>query len=136
MSCFIDCKLYCVFDSTLHVLVTGNGEVSNVLNWCKQHYQEHFDKLFQLSGYLYKFITYLVDRKHFASNANEFHGWLYTTRVMMMEVTGSLEEQLEATKDKAIEVRAKKTNLTKIEGIGGVMEEKLILDNRSEIKNM
>ena len=55
---------------------------------------------------------------------------------MMMEVTGSLEEQLEATKDKAIEVRAKKTNLTKIEGIGGVMEEKLILDNRSEIKNM
>ena len=51
----------------------------------------------------------------------------------MMEVTGSLEEQLEATKDKAIEVRAKKTNLTKIEGIGGVMEEKLILDNRWEI---
>ena len=86
--------------------------------------------------YTYKFVSSSVYRKHFASNANEFHGWLYTTRVMMMEVTGSLEEQLEATKDKAIEVRAKKTNLTKIEGIGGVMEEKLILDNRSEIKNM
>jgi len=69
-------------------------------------------------------------RKHFATNGNEFHGWLYTTRVMMMEVSGSLEEQLEATKDKAIEVRAKKTNLKKIEEIGGVMEEKLILDNR------
>ena len=49
----MDCKLYYVFDSTLHVLVTGNGEVSNVLNWCKRHYQEHFDKFFQLSGYIY-----------------------------------------------------------------------------------
>ena len=48
----------------------------------------------------------------------------------MMEVSGSLEEQLEATKDKAIEVRAQKSQLKAIEEIGGRMEEKLILDNR------
>ena len=69
-------------------------------------------------------------RKHFAQTANTFHSWLYSTRVEMMEVSGSLEEQLEATKDKAIEVRAQKTQLKAIEDIGGIMETKLILDNR------
>ncbi|XP_067948494.1 spectrin alpha chain-like isoform X2 [Watersipora subatra] len=69
-------------------------------------------------------------RKHFAQTANTFHSWLYSTRVEMMEVSGSLEEQLEATKDKSIEVRAQKSQLKAIEEIGGVMEEKLILDNR------
>jgi len=55
---------------------------------------------------------------------------MYTTRVEMMEVSGSLEEQLEATKDKAIEVRAQKGKLKSVEELGAEMEEKLILENR------
>jgi len=69
----------------------------------------------------------VCNRKHFAASANAFHSWLTSTRSAMMEVSGSLEEQLEATKDKAIEVRAQKTQLRQIEEIGGNMEEKLIL---------
>jgi len=71
-----------------------------------------------------------LNRKRFADVANSFHGWLYTTRVEMMEVSGSLEEQLEATKDKAIEVRAQKGKLKSVEELGAEMEEKLILENR------
>ena len=69
-------------------------------------------------------------RKQFAQAANAFHGWLAETRSAMMEGSGTLEEQLEATKRKAGEVRAQKGHLKKIEDLGAAMEERLILDNR------
>lgn len=48
----------------------------------------------------------------------------------MMEGSGSLEQQLEATKRKAAEVRARRSDLKKIEDLGAILEEHLILDNR------
>ena len=48
----------------------------------------------------------------------------------MMEGTGSLEAQLKATKDKALEIKERKENLRKIEELGGILEAHLILDNR------
>jgi len=69
-------------------------------------------------------------RKQFAGAANAFHGWLTQTRAAMMEGSGSLEEQLEATKKKAAEVRSQKGHLKKVEELGSSMEERLILDNR------
>lgn len=48
----------------------------------------------------------------------------------MMEGSGSLEAQLEATKSKANDVRAKRSDLKKIEDLGAILEEQLILDNR------
>ncbi|ESO95207.1 hypothetical protein LOTGIDRAFT_202396 [Lottia gigantea] len=75
-------------------------------------------------------------RQQFAKSANAFHGWLTETRMWlitgsaMMEGSGTLEEQLEATKLKATEVRAQKGHLKKIEDLGASMEERLILDNR------
>lgn len=47
-----------------------------------------------------------------------------------MEGSGSLEQQLEATKRKAAEVRARRSDLKKIEDLGAILEEHLILDNR------
>ncbi|XP_054270638.1 spectrin alpha chain-like isoform X2 [Macrosteles quadrilineatus] len=69
-------------------------------------------------------------RKEFAKHANAFHQWLTETRTSMMEGSGSLEQQLEATKRKAAEVRSRKTDLKKIEDLGAILEEHLILDNR------
>ncbi|GFO16769.1 spectrin alpha chain [Plakobranchus ocellatus] len=69
-------------------------------------------------------------RKQFAQAANAFHSWLTQTRAAMMEGSGTLEEQLEATKRKATEVRSQKGHLKKIEDLGAAMEERLILDNR------
>lgn len=69
-------------------------------------------------------------RKEFAKHANAFHAWLTETRSSMMEGSGSLEQQLEATKRKAAEVRACRTELKKIEDLGAILEEHLILDNR------
>lgn len=48
----------------------------------------------------------------------------------MSEGSGSLEAQLEATRRKAAEIRAKKSELKQIEDLGAVLEEHLILDNR------
>jgi len=48
----------------------------------------------------------------------------------MMEGSGTLEQQLEATKRKAAEVRARRQDLKKIEDLGAILEEHLILDNR------
>ncbi|KAK8779171.1 hypothetical protein V5799_019490 [Amblyomma americanum] len=48
----------------------------------------------------------------------------------MMEGSGSLEAQLEATKRKAAEVRGKRGDLKRIEDLGALLEEQLILDNR------
>ncbi|KAH3802147.1 hypothetical protein DPMN_155818 [Dreissena polymorpha] len=48
----------------------------------------------------------------------------------MMEGSGTLEDQLEATKKKAVEVRSQKGQLKRIEDLGTAMEERLILDNR------
>ncbi|KAF7280660.1 alpha spectrin isoform X1 [Rhynchophorus ferrugineus] len=69
-------------------------------------------------------------RKEFAKHANTFHQWLTETRTSMMEGSGSLEQQLEATKRKAAEVRARRSDLKKIEDLGAILEEHLILDNR------
>ncbi|KAL1139006.1 hypothetical protein AAG570_009067 [Ranatra chinensis] len=77
-------------------------------------------------------------RKEFAKHANTFHHWLTETRyrllgwdgTSMMEGSGSLEQQLEATKRKATEVRSRKSDLKKIEELGAILEEHLILDNR------
>ncbi|KAL0276367.1 UNVERIFIED_CONTAM: hypothetical protein PYX00_003957 [Menopon gallinae] len=77
-------------------------------------------------------------RKEFAKHANAFHQWLTETRyrllgwngTLMMEGSGSLEQQLEATKSKATEVRARKFDLKRIEDLGAILEEHLILDNR------
>lgn len=69
-------------------------------------------------------------RKQFAQAANAFHTWLTETRAAMMEGSGTLEDQLEATKQKAAEVRSQKGQLKKIEDLGAAMEERLILDNR------
>ncbi|KAK7505097.1 hypothetical protein BaRGS_00003667 [Batillaria attramentaria] len=69
-------------------------------------------------------------RKQFAQAANAFHAWLTETRAAMMEGSGTLEEQLEATKRKATEVRSQKGHLKKVEELGATMEERLILDNR------
>ncbi|XP_013772389.1 spectrin alpha chain-like [Limulus polyphemus] len=51
-------------------------------------------------------------------------------RSSMMEVTGNLEAQLEAIRDKSVEVRAKRADLKKLEDLGATLEEHLILDNR------
>ncbi|CAG0895460.1 unnamed protein product [Darwinula stevensoni] len=69
-------------------------------------------------------------RKEFAKHANAFHQWLAETRTSMMEGTGTLEQQLEATRRKAEEVRERRTDLKKIEDLGAILEEHLILDNR------
>ncbi|XP_065209601.1 spectrin alpha chain isoform X2 [Planococcus citri] len=69
-------------------------------------------------------------RKEFAKHANAFHQWLTETRTSMMEGSGSLEQQLESTKRKAMEVRSRRSDLKKIEDLGATLEEHLILDNR------
>merc|ERR1711899_272211 len=69
-------------------------------------------------------------RKEFARLANSFYSWLTETRALMMEGSGTLEEQLAAVGIKAHEVAGRATDLRKIEDVGAILEEKLILDNR------
>lgn len=75
-------------------------------------------------------------RKQFAMAANSFHQWLTETRLWlldgaaMMEGTGTLENQLAATKRKSAEVRQQKSQLKRIEDLSSALEERLILDNR------
>ena len=69
-------------------------------------------------------------RKLFAKHANEFSLWLTATRQALVEGTGTLEAQLEATKVKYAEVLKKKVALKSIEDLGAKMEEALILDNK------
>ncbi|XP_076343494.1 spectrin alpha chain-like isoform X2 [Tachypleus tridentatus] len=69
-------------------------------------------------------------RREFAKHANAFYQWLTETRSSMMEVTGNLETQLEAIRDKSVEIRAKRADLKKLEDLGATLEEHLILDNR------
>ena len=70
-------------------------------------------------------------RKEFAKYANAFHAWLTETRGTMMEGQGTLEEQLAAIGLKSHEVANKGGHdLKKIEELGQVLEEHLILDNR------
>merc|ERR1739838_616332 len=69
-------------------------------------------------------------RKEFARHANAFYQWLTETRAMMMEGSGTLEEQLAAVGIKAHEVAGRASDLRKIEDLGAILEEKLILDNR------
>ncbi|VDP84941.1 unnamed protein product [Echinostoma caproni] len=69
-------------------------------------------------------------RQEFAQVANAFHQWLTNVRTSMMEASGTLEEQLEATREKANEVNAHKKDLREIEELGARLKERLILDNR------
>jgi spectrin alpha len=69
-------------------------------------------------------------RKEFAKHANDFHSWLTETRALMMEGSGSLEEQLAAIGLKAHEVVKRGSSLKQIEELGAVLEDNLILDNR------
>ncbi|CAL8322047.1 unnamed protein product [Lota lota] len=69
-------------------------------------------------------------RQEFAQHANTFHQWLQETRSCMVEESGTLESQLEATKRKHQEIRAMRSQLKKIEDLGAAMEEALILDNK------
>merc|ERR1719249_211276 len=69
-------------------------------------------------------------RKEFARHANAFYSWLTETRAQMMEGSGTLEEQLAAIGIKAHEVASRGSDLKKVEDLGAILEEKLILDNR------
>jgi spectrin alpha len=69
-------------------------------------------------------------RREFARQANAFHQWLTDTRTEMMEASGSLEQQLDMLKRKAQDIRAQRSQLKKIEDLGALLEEHLILDNR------
>uniref|UniRef100_A0AAQ4Q8H5 Spectrin alpha, non-erythrocytic 1 n=1 Tax=Gasterosteus aculeatus aculeatus TaxID=481459 RepID=A0AAQ4Q8H5_GASAC len=69
-------------------------------------------------------------RQEFAQHANAFHQWLQETSSCMVEESGTLESQLEATKRKHQEIRAMRSQLKKIEDLGAAMEEALILDNK------
>merc|ERR1712079_530448 len=69
--------------------------------------------------------------KEFAKHANAFHGWLTDTRSSMMEGQGTLEEQLATIGLYAHEVANKGGHdLKKVEDLGQILEEHLILDNR------
>lgn len=70
------------------------------------------------------------DRKLFAKHANDFYDWLQTTRASLVEGSGTLELQLETTKDLYSKVEAKRRDLSTIETLSARMEEKMILDNR------
>jgi spectrin alpha len=69
-------------------------------------------------------------RLEFAKNANTFHAWLTESRSHMMEGTGTLEQQLAAIGLKSHEVSTRGADLKKIEDLGAILEEHLILDNR------
>lgn len=75
-------------------------------------------------------------RREFAKYSDTFYSWLTSTRMWlldgsaMLEGSGSLEAQLEATRRKAADIRSKKSELKKIEDLGAILEEHLILDNR------
>uniref|UniRef100_A0A8C2Z1E6 Spectrin alpha chain, non-erythrocytic 1 n=1 Tax=Cyclopterus lumpus TaxID=8103 RepID=A0A8C2Z1E6_CYCLU len=66
-------------------------------------------------------------RQEFAQHANATT-WLLES--CMVEESGTLESQLEATKRKHQEIRAMRSQLKKIEDLGAAMEEALILDNK------
>jgi spectrin alpha len=68
--------------------------------------------------------------REFARKANAFHEWLTDIRTEMMEASGSLEQQLDMLKRKAQEIRAMRGQLKKIEDLGALLKEHLILDNR------
>lgn len=84
------------------------------------------DALVNLSIYNICLFTRLI----FTNNYSGFIIKKSIFRTSMMEGSGSLEQQLEATKRKAAEVRARRSDLKKIEDLGAILEEHLILDNR------
>uniref|UniRef100_A0A1I8B6Y0 Spectrin alpha chain n=1 Tax=Meloidogyne hapla TaxID=6305 RepID=A0A1I8B6Y0_MELHA len=69
-------------------------------------------------------------RREFARQANDFHQWLADTRNEMMEASGSLEQQLDSIRQKAQDIRSQRQKLKKVEDLGALLEEHLILDNR------
>uniref|UniRef100_A0A183BMF5 EF-hand domain-containing protein n=1 Tax=Globodera pallida TaxID=36090 RepID=A0A183BMF5_GLOPA len=69
-------------------------------------------------------------RREFARQANDFHQWLGDTPGEMMEASGSLEQQLDTIRRKAQDIKAQRAKLKKVEDLGALLEEHLILDNR------
>ncbi len=73
---------------------------------------------------------YFYWMKNDCRHANKFHSWLTESRGMMMEGSGTLEQQHAAIGLKAHEVSQKGSNLKQIEDLGANLEEQLILDNK------
>ncbi|CAG0897835.1 unnamed protein product [Cyprideis torosa] len=71
-----------------------------------------------------------VLRNEFAAHANAFHSWMNKTRTGMIETSGSLEEQMLVLKEMSTNIRSHYGDLEKIEKLGAILEEHLILDNR------
>jgi spectrin alpha len=69
-------------------------------------------------------------RQQFAQLANEFFAWLQNARSALLEASGTLEEQLQTLRERAIDVLNMKTRLKEIENLAAVLERRLILDNR------
>ena len=69
-------------------------------------------------------------RVEFAKNANAFAAWLSSTRQALVQGSGTLEDQLDATRAVYRTIEAKKVALKTIEELGAKMEEDLILDNQ------
>ncbi|KAF7492961.1 Spectrin alpha chain [Sarcoptes scabiei] len=69
-------------------------------------------------------------RKEFALIADKFHQWLAYMRLALMDTQGTLEEQLKSAQQKAEEIMRKKEDLRRIERVGTLLEERLILDNK------
>ena len=70
------------------------------------------------------------DRILFARHANDFYTWLQKTRARLVEGSGTLELQLETTKDIYETITVKRKGLAVIEDLSARMEEKMILDNK------
>ena len=69
-------------------------------------------------------------RQQFAQLANEFYAWLQSARASLLEASGTLEEQLQTLRERAIDVLNMKSRLKEIENLAAVLERRLILDNR------
>merc|ERR550534_413719 len=69
-------------------------------------------------------------RLAFADKANTFHKFSQQTRAAMVDIAGTLEEQLASLKEHATSIESKREDLSEIEDIGAQMEEALILDNK------
>jgi len=70
------------------------------------------------------------DRIMFARHANDFYAWLQRTRASLVEGSGSLEQQLDTTKDIYELIKGERKGLKIIEDLSARMEDKMILDNK------
>ncbi|XP_065647133.1 spectrin alpha chain, non-erythrocytic 1 isoform X2 [Hydra vulgaris] len=69
-------------------------------------------------------------RQLYASKANLFHKFLEETKELMVDLSGSLEDQLKTLKNTSNIIQAKRDDLDNIEILGAQLEEAMILDNK------